>query len=90
MNNEFLQQRVGLLNQEYQRAKQNVSALHEQLEQAKTHLNTVCGHLNEIAFLMGEEQKLIQDAKAAKDAIPSDSKEQGNDEINGKEQGQTA
>jgi hypothetical protein len=89
MSLEVLGNRAQVLNAELQRAKQNVTGLTEQLEQAKVHLNMVAGHLNEVAYLMGEEQKLAQ-KQAAKDVAPVDSKEQDNGEADSKEQEQAA
>lgn len=65
MDSNTLAQRAQLLQAEIQRAKQNVIALTEQLEQAKNHFNMVSGHINEIAYLMGEEKKLEQAQSAA-------------------------
>jgi hypothetical protein len=89
MSLEVLGNRAQVLNAELQRAKQAVTTLTEQLDGAKVHLNMVAGHLNEVAFLMGEEQKLAQE-QAAKDAASKESKEQGNGEADSKEQEQAA
>jgi len=85
MSIQYLSERAGVLNQELQRAKQNVTGLTEQLEQAKVHLNMVVGHLNEVGFLIGEEQKANQ---AVMDAAPVESKEPEHVETNNQEQGQ--
>ena len=57
MSIKFLAERATLLNAESQKAKANVSALTEQLDQAKNHLHVVIGHANEIAYLMQEEHR---------------------------------
>jgi len=94
----MLADRAKLLQGEFQRAKQNVLSLNEQLEQAKIHLNTVFGHLNEVAYLMGEEQKsnpqptdlLPKEHMAAMDSKTEDSKEMEDGEVDSENQEQTS
>lgn len=49
--------RATFLQQELQNANETVQSLSVQLQQATLHLHTVNGHLQEVAYLMGEEQK---------------------------------
>lgn len=80
MDSNALVQRAQLLQTELQKSKQNVIGLGEQLEQAKAHLHMVTGHLNEVSFLLGEEQKIAQgtpvDTQTVLDNLNIDSKEQ--------------
>jgi len=84
MSIELLAARAQVLQTEIQRAKQNVNTATEQLEQSKAHLNMVSGHLNEVAFLMGELQKKDSSPEELTEAInrnpivEPDSKEQDN------------
>jgi len=60
---DLLSKRAKLLQGEIQKAKQNVSTLTENLEQAKANLHKVSGHLQEVWYLI-MEQKKVQDAQA--------------------------
>ncbi len=95
MDSNALVQRAQLLQTELQKSKQNVIGLGEQLEQAKAHLHMVTGHLNEVSFLLGEEQKIAQGTPvdtqmAVMDNLNIDSKEQEHGETVNQEQGQAA
>lgn len=57
MSETVLLQRAQALQAELQRAKQNLLSISEQHDQAKAHLSMVSGHLNEVAYLLGEEKK---------------------------------
>ncbi len=81
MDRNTLAQRAQLLQADLQKAKQNVLSFTEQLEQAKNHLSTVVGHLNEVGYLIGEEQKLEQSQSAA--VMDSLEPEPQGDEVHG-------
>ena len=88
----LLANRAGLLNQELQQAKQNVISLTEQLEQAKAHLNMVVGHLNEVAYLMGEERKAAQEEadRIAAEVAPQLAEAQKQKELENQNSGEQA
>lgn len=57
MSIDVLAARAKVLQGVVQQASQNVNSLSQQLQQATVHMHTVNGHLNEVAFLLGEAQK---------------------------------
>jgi len=54
--------------------KEQMSHFAEQLEQAKTHFNIVSGHVTEISFLISEEARLIEEAKAEEQRLLEEAK----------------
>ena len=66
---DVLNERSKALREEFNKARQNVVNLSEQLEQGKASLNVISGHLNEAAYLLAEAQKLSP--------VTMDSAEQG-------------
>lgn len=81
MSIESLTARARYLQEQVQIASANVNGLSQQLQQATVHMHTVSGHLNEVAYLLGEEQKeagLIPQAPAT----PEPCKEQEDGEAN--------
>jgi hypothetical protein len=60
MSDRALHDRSNILREEYNKSRQNVLLLTEQLEQAKNHCLTVTGHLNEVTYLISVEQKKSQ------------------------------
>jgi hypothetical protein len=88
MSLQVLLERAKILQNELQRAKQNVASTTEQLEQAKSHFSMVTGHLNEVGFLISLEQQGAQN-NAVVDSLDDNSKEQEDVDTNKQEQEQT-
>ena len=84
MSTDFLQERVKLLQAEFQKAKQNLARLTEETENAKAHLSMVSGHVNEVSYLLAEEQKKAQAEKRETLKEP-----ETQETSNGEAQGQT-
>ena len=57
MSIESLSARAKFLQDQLQQSSQNVSNLTQQLQQATVQMHTIGGHLNEVAYLLGEAQK---------------------------------
>jgi len=78
-----LNERASVLREEFTRARQNVVAITEQLEQEKAHLNVVSGHLNEVAYLIGEAQKLAPECTESEPAQGVEQHVETNNEAEG-------
>ena len=76
MSMDFLKNRMELLNQEFQNAKNNLATLTEQFEQAKLHFHKVSGHLQEAIYMQAESEKLQDESKegGSEDGREMDSK----------------
>ncbi len=88
-----LTDRAKLLQEEVNRASQNVQTLSTQLQQATVHMHTVGGHLNEVAYLLGEAQKAAGLVPAETPLSPKpecDKGDQPNGEVNDQTEEQTA
>ena len=90
MSIESLSARAKFLQEQLNQASQNVNNLSTQLQQATVQMHTISGHLNEVAYLLGEAQKdagLIPAEAAAQHAA---CKEQENVEVVEQSEGQAA
>lgn len=84
MSTDFLQERVKLLQAEFQKAKQNLTRLTDETENAKAHLSLVNGHVNEVTYLLTEWQK-----KELSEKIKTLKEPEIQEASNGEAQGQT-
>jgi hypothetical protein len=57
MNLEFFTKRAQELNDLLLKTKQNMISLNEQLLQSTNNYNTILGHVNELNFLINEQNK---------------------------------
>ena len=94
MTSQILAVRSQILQKELQNAKSNVMLASEQLEQSKAHLHMVSGHVNEIAYLLGEEMNLSPVSQEPQSELVNElqesAKELNDGEVKCEEQEQTA
>ena len=64
---DLLQKRTQTLQQELLKAKQVHQMCSDQLEHAKNNLHKVNGHIQEVAYMMGEAKKADEEAKKAEE-----------------------
>ncbi len=80
MSKDVLIRRANVLNEQRQMAMSEVTRLTNELQNATAHLHTIHGHFNEIAFLLGEAQK-VADILIHKDEEHGQADEQATSEI---------
>jgi hypothetical protein len=89
MSLQVLLGRAQVLQQEFQKAKANLAALSEQMEQAKAGFHMITGHLQEVAHLIGEQQKL-DEVEANPEPVKEDQGEGCHVDVEQQEQEQVA
>jgi hypothetical protein len=89
MSLQVLLGRAQVLQQEFQKAKAGLAALGEQMEQAKANFHMITGHLQEVAHLIGEQQKL-EGVQPSPEPVKEDQGEGCHVEVEQQEQEQVA
>lgn len=74
---DLLQKRTQALQQELLKAKQVHQMCSEQLEHAKNNLHKVNGHIQEVAYMMGEAKKAEEEAKKQGDNENGETNDEG-------------
>jgi uncharacterized protein Smg (DUF494 family) len=74
MSMDFIEDRLQVLSQEFENAKNNLTSLSEKYEQAKSHFHKVSGHLQEIIYMKEEANKLKGECQDGK--VNNESQEQ--------------